>query len=578
MVVSPQTILNLRIEQTMVLRGAIAFLISLLSLGFQAIKTQAAPKLISAFPLGGQRGTALDVEVRGSDLVGTYAVWLGPATRADSPKSPVVSRANIKCTRSPDGFEASVKAVRDGSQVTIRLVIAKGARFGFHALSLVGPGGLSGSTSFWVGPHDVIKGTGTPHNTPDTAQSVKLPVAVNGRISKSGQVDYYAFAIARSQTVAFEVISLHGADFDPQLALYQAGGSYLDPKRSKRLLFHEEISQGGMPASRRMTCHFTKAGRYLVSLSNLFARGGAGSSYLLRISPVDRQAAVEGAVSWAKRRLNELRSRTVGVPAFTVELVRKARANEVGRISNPSTHSRRIENPSYQPKQAKAFKIPAVLEGTIGRPGDIDHFRFKAERGQKLVFEIQTPRAAAPRFNPRLDVFDGKGAVVLSNLQVQNGKIGTVDAKVIQVASQVMGTLEREDFYSLRIRDLASIHGSPEHVYRVLVRPQIPHVGAIRPTPNGPVNLLAGARQRLTLKVPAREGYAGTVALSVAGLPQGVRAFVGANNSTIELVADASAPVTPMPQVLRVSGLPQLGLRSGSAFPVAEIPIMIIKK
>src|SRR5262249_12352923 len=152
---------------------------------------------------------------------------------------------------------------------------------------------------------------------------------------------------------------------------------------------------------------------------------------------------------------------------------------------------------------------------------------------------------AAPQFNPRLDVLDAKGAVVLTNLRVRDGKIGTVDAKVIEVASPHMGTLDRAGDYVLRIRDLTSIHGSPDHMYRVLVRPQVPHIGDTRLTPDGPVNLLPGARQRLTLTAPGKEGYAGTIALSVQGLPQGVRAFVGASGSVIELVADADAPVTP---------------------------------
>ena len=51
------------------------------------------------------------------------------------------------------------------------------------------------------------------------------------------------------------------------------------------------------------------------------------------------------------------------------------------------------------------------------------------------------------------------------------------------------------------------------------------------------VNLLPGAKQRLTLTAPSKEGYAGTLGLSVEGLPQGTRAFVGANSSIIELFA-----------------------------------------
>jgi hypothetical protein len=354
------------------------------------------------------------------------------------------------------------------------------------------------------------------------------------------------------------VVSASGGGFDPQFALYEAGGSFLDPGRSRRLLFREEITQGGMPASRRMTYHFSKAGRYVVNLGNVFAQGSGDFSYLLRIATEPR-AESEDALTWARRRLHEIRAHAVEALAIDVSVVREA-------------------EPNGTPDQTPLFKIPAVLEGTIGRPGELDWFRFHAAAGQPLAFEVQTPHAGPPHFNPRLDVLDAKGTVVLSNLQAQDGKVGTENAKVIQTASRVVGKLDREGTYSLRIRGLTSLSGSPDHVYRVLVRLQVPHVGTVQVQPGGPISLLPGGKQRLTLATSLQEGYAGVLALSVEGLPQGVRAFTGANNTIVELVADADTPLTPMPYVLRLSGLPLAGGKSGSAFRVAEIPIMVVKK
>ena len=516
-------------------------------------------KLVSVFPLGGQRGTALEVEFRGTGLEGTNAVWLGPGSQPESVKVASASQPNRRTTKGPDGLAAHVTAIPDGSRARVQLAISAEARVGFHALGLISPSGLSGTIPFWVGPHAVIEETATPHSSPETAQQVNVPVAVSGRIERSGQLAYYAFEIAREQMVAFEVVALHGADFDPQLALYEAGGSYLDPRRSKRLLFREEVTQGGMPADRRMTYHFTKPGRYLVNLGNAFAQGGGGSSYLLRIAPDEGSAGAEDALSWGRRRLWEIGSRSVGGSAAEVGLAREAEPND-------------------RPEQAQACEVPAVFQGTIGRPGDVDYFKFKAKNGQKLAVEIRTRRAGPPHFNLRLDVLDARGTVVLSNLQAHDAKVGTVDAKVVQFVPLLSGTLAEAGEYSLRVRSLTSIHGSGDQVYWVLGRPQIPHIGDVQLQPDGPINLLPGAKQRLTVSLPAKEGYAGGAALSVEGLPQGVRAFVGANNSLIELLADASASRTPMPQMVRVSGLPLEGDKSGSAFAVAEIPLMVVGK
>jgi hypothetical protein len=502
----------------------------------------------------------VEVELRGTGLEGTYAVWLGPGTRLVSLDSP----AGTQATKGPDGIEAHVQGVPDGSRAKVRLVMAPDARVGFHSLSLVSPRGVSRPVPFWVGTHAVIQGTAAPHGTPRTAQPVKLPVAVNGRLPEGGQLDYYAFAAAREQTVAFEVVSSHEAAVaahlavQPELALYEAGGSFLDPERSRRLLFREELTQGSMPAGRRMTYHFARPGRYLVSYGSRFARGKGGHSYLLRMSPIDESAAVEGALPWARRRLQHLLSRAVGPPAAEVGLVREAEPND-------------------HPDQAKAFEVPAVLEGTIGQPGDVDRFRFKARAGERLAFEVRTPRAGPPHFNLRLDVLDAKGAVVLTNLHVRDGKVGTEAAKVIGVDREVLGKLEKEGEYTLRLRGLTSLHGSPDHAYEILVRPQVPHVGDARLSPAGPVNLPAGGRRRLTVAAPGKEGYAGSLALSVEGLPPGVRAFVGTNGTTIDLVADASAPRGSLPRVLRIWGLPLAGGKSGTPFLVAEVPVMVVK-
>lgn len=539
-------------------RGVVALLISLLLAGTQPLPARAPPKPTSVYPLGGQRGTTVELEFRGTGLAETCAVWLGTGSRMESTNSPSASPAKGTHAGS-DGLDARVQAIPDSSRVLVRLGMAPDARVGFHKLSLISPGGLSGAVPFWVGPEAVIQETGVPHTTPETAQPVNLPVAINGRLAASGQLGYYGFEVAHEQTLAFEVVASHGTGFDPQVALYEAGGSFLDPHRSRRLVFHEEVSEGGMPANRRMTYHFTKAGRYLVSLGNVFAQGGGDFSYLLRIAPADPADGAEDAWTWARGRLREIRSRAVEVAAADIALVKEAEPND-------------------DPARATAFAVPAVLEGTVGHPGDVDYFRFRAKAGQKLVFEVQTPGVAPPHFNPRLDVLNARRAVVLTNLHVQDGKIGTVDAKTIRVDPEVAGKLDEDGVYMLQVRDLTSVQGSPEHLYRVLVRPQIPHVGDIRLQPDGPVNLVPGARQRLTVSAPGKEGYAGSLALSVEGLPQGVKAFVGANGSTIELVADTKAPVSPIPHVLRVLGLPVAGAKSGSAFPVPQVAVMVVSR
>src|SRR6516162_7281097 len=113
----------------MILRRFVALLMPLILLGPPGLRAQASPKVGSIFPLGGQRGTVADVEVRGTGLEGTSAVWLGPGSRLDP-----AAAGDGKLTRGPDGVGAQIMAVPDGSRANVRLVIAADARVGFHSL------------------------------------------------------------------------------------------------------------------------------------------------------------------------------------------------------------------------------------------------------------------------------------------------------------------------------------------------------------------------------------------------------------------------------------------------------------
>ena len=233
--------------------------------------------------------------------------------------------------------------------------------------------------------------------------------------------------------------------------------------------------------------------------------------------------------------------------------------------------------PNDNAERATAFTLPAVVEGNVGHPGDIDRFRFKAGAGQKLAFELQTPRAGLSALPTAPWTCSTPRGPWSSRICIHTKRSSAPKRpRPSSWANKSPGRWSGEGEYWLRVRDLTSVRGSSDHVYRVLVRLQSAHIGAIPVQPSGPVNLRPGAKVRLTLTPSVQEGFSGTLATSVDGLPAGVRAF--ASNNAVELVADANAPVTSMPQMLRVWGLPARGEKSGSAFLVAETPIMVVQK
>jgi hypothetical protein len=54
------------------------------------------------------------------------------------------------------------------------------------------------------------------------------------------------------------------------------------------------------------------------------------------------------------------------------------------------------KEPNNAPEQAQAVALPATLVGRIDAAGDIDQFRFHADKGQTLIFDVHATRNGSP--------------------------------------------------------------------------------------------------------------------------------------------------------------------------------------
>lgn len=94
------------------------------------------------------------------------------------------------------------------------------------------------------------------------------------------------------------------------------------------------------------------------------------------------------------KRPTKLAGSDSGAPAVTVEPVRLAEAE-----------------PNDLVPQAQAVNVPAEITGSIGRTGDADVFRFRAEAGQELMLAINAA-AAKSSLDSRLEVLTTDGQPV----------------------------------------------------------------------------------------------------------------------------------------------------------------------
>jgi hypothetical protein len=210
-----------------------------------------------------------------------------------------------------------------------------------------------------------------------------------------------------------------------------------------------------------------------------------------------------------------------------------------------------------------------------------------------------------------LRVLDGEGREVVTNVYRRIGRAFTFYNRTVE--PKTIYRFERGGRHVLQIRDFSSRHGSSYFVYRILIRPRIPHVGEIevcwecssrqgnveRKIPVDRINLRAGEARKLIVLALLEEGLIGNIAVRVEDLPPGVEALSGteveqergasidegdkerfvpaSGMATVLLAAAADAPETRMPRLVRISASPVVEGKVGPLLQVGEIPLMIVK-
>jgi hypothetical protein len=599
----------------------------------------AEPEISYLFPLGGQQGTKLEVEIRGKNLAGVYAVW----SSSDYIKPHVHKVVAIE----PADAKKQEKSDQREHKVLLQVELAATARVGTHFFRVVSPLGVSNAVDFHVHSDARVMESELPHGAAEQAQEISFPAVIHGVISKPGELDYYGFDVLGGQELVFEATSSQKAiatGFYPLLELYEPTGSWLDPHRATRILFDSENNPKTIPSNAGLTYRyglpdrfirrqlFKKPGRYLIQVgsfkSGYGGKGGPECVYQLRMAQVDRSV-----LSQDKRELDWVASPDWKERAFTRKLepdwieslwgrtVRPRHqevltSREVPR--DPPRHSDTIgeqkeatsgfglvatstplieKEPNNELQEATEIAIPVLIEGIIQHPGDIDTFRFKVTPGQRLAFEIEASDVVPPLFNPRLQIMDAAGREILTNIHKRIRRDLAI-SYLKAMEPKVIDTFEVGGEYFLQIRDITFRYGTPNYKYRVMVRAQIPHLGKFQVNEDH-INLLPGHTKKLTIVGAAEEGFSGDIAILVKGLPLGVEAFPGtdvetkvpstqesdkeesflpkAQKVTVVLQAHSDAAATLMPHFVRIVVQPIVNGERGSDLKVGDIPLMVVK-
>ncbi len=567
-------------------------------LGLSQAGPRPEPKLLSIFPMGGNPGTEFTAELHGTALEGAYAAWfdtdeLSAGIERVEPIEPAAEDEKEK----QDASKRKYRAV-------LRLRIQDSAKAGLYWMRLLTPNGLTDALRLRVNRDPVIPEVGTVHSGPELAQRLdEFPVVVNGRFSRKAEADYYEFAVTAGDWLQFEVYS-GSALTDPVLTLFAPTGSWHNPGRLTRLAYNDDPTHyPGRSNEPWITYLFQEAGRYLLRIEPFTGGGGPDHVYQLRVA---RPPLAKGAPTHRSRFLS---AQAVEPLWQERSFTRPLRPNAVEVLWSRST-GRPDEEVGGEIVAANAdtgssnsqpvdVSLPVLVEGTVESPGDIDYVRFEAKLGDGVTIEIETPDAGPPDFVPYLRVVDDAGVEVFTNVRSMVHANGGFIMKTLE--PKTVFDFRRDGRFTLEVRDLTTQRGGDRFDYRILIRPQVPHVGAVH-IEEDRLNLVAGEIHKLSIVTDQEEGFDGYIALALDGLPEGVRVlpatevkflkvqqprldegrverYLAKNRTaTLLLATDKGARPTRTPAQARVLATPVRKGEMGRPIVVKELPVMVLRR
>ncbi len=545
-------------------RGYKLFLLSsLCSLCLCGESVWAEPPVASyLFPAGGRRGTTVNVHVGGLFLH-KDASWelLGTGVKVPSPRlAPAPTRwFEGPLLPLPESQQAEDYPKDTASQVAVADDAALGVRRGRVWTAQ----GASSGLVFVVGdlPEVVEQEIDGDPSTTD----VQLPVTINGRIFPRQNVDAWRFPLHKGQSVACEVnASRLGSPLD----------SYLEAIDPDGHIIAENDDVLGADSFVRFTA--ATEGKYTVRIRDANGRGGPAYVYRLTLTS---DPHLERAFPLGGRRGEATRFTLYGqgAPADPVEINlpadgphdyfwRLTRGD--GKAANPllldlDDLPEIIESePNNQPAQANKATLPAMLNGRIGEPGDVDWWRFTAHKGETLRLELRAQQLGSP-LQGVLTVCDALGK------ELAHG-----ETAVGQLDPVIMFTPPADGTYCVSVADRFHTRGGPEYAYRLRVAPAT--VGFRLQLAADVLTLPRGGSAKLKVTAERLGGFADAITLMIDGLPAGVMAAnllipAGQNTAEIALNAEAAAAID-------VSRLTIRGEAKSDGKPIVEKAVLALRR
>jgi hypothetical protein len=515
-----------------ILRLRLAILAGSLAVSCISSARAATPSLTAIRPVGGQRGTEVDVTFSGARL--------GDALEIVYYQSGITTGA--------------IKKLNDNA-VSARLKIAPDAALGIHDVRVRTATGISELRTFSVGALKEVNEV-EPNNDFKAPQPIATNVTVNG-IADNEDVDYFVVHARKGERITAEVEGhrLGITEFDPYVAILNARRFELGASDDAALVLRDAFTSIIAPED----------GNYIIQVRESAYSGNGACLYRLHVGNFPRATAVMPA---GGKPGETLAVRWIGDPAgesTTTVTLPSSSSSEYGLVRqddkgvSPYANVFRLtplanvieKEPNDDQAHATPFTAPMALNGTIGKPGDVDHFVFKATKGQ--VFDIH---CYARRIRSPLDpvmYLGKKGAGAMLGADDAIGPDSYFRFQAPETAEFVIWLVDHLN------------KGGPDYSYRIEVTPVAPRLAMTTVTEQIPLGtgviaaaVPKGNRQALLI-YGNRYDFGGELKVEITGLPKGVSVeapIMAASQPVVPVVFSASPDAPVAGTLASVSGKP----------------------
>ncbi|PYM15436.1 MAG: hypothetical protein DME18_04310 [Verrucomicrobia bacterium] len=380
-----------------------------------------------------------------------------------------------------------------------------------------------------------------------------LPVSLNGRLDKSGDVDSFAVTLKAGQTLvaSLEAYTL-ASPMDAVLRLVDS--------RGVQVALNDDDGRTPDPL---LVWTAQSAGTYVVqvfgfaypAVSDVKFTGGNACVYRLHLSrgpclhytlPLGVQRGAPTTLRLFGWNMGSGPGREFEFDGSGLRSDAKRATLEIPASENALTvpvgdGPELIEKgPNNSTNEATHLDVPCAVTGSIEKPGDEDRFTFAAKKDEKLLLELQSASLGFP-LDARLKVEDA------------NGKELAKKDDGVNADPALEWTAPEDGRFFAAVGNVLH-RGGPDHFYRLSIRRAAPGLKAR--VANSAFTIEPGKTNEVKVTVIRLHGFQSKLLVSVKGLPEGLAAEaveVPEKGGDVTLKIVASGDAKPFSGVIQIA-------------------------